>query len=292
MSILLIRCCFICQGFISGEFLKMKIDKETQVCISISSNPGNTGTRIHSALYAKYGLNFIYKSFFTADPVGVITGIRALGIRGCSVSMPFKQEVIHYLDEVDPGAHTANAVNTIINESGRLIGFNTDIPAAQQVISQLPLTSNTVTIFGAGATARSLVVALCNIGAVDKIRVCNRSHFGATVLSRMITEMGLQAEIITSLEDDESTLLINTTPIGMNSKDVFPVTNKVLRGYDGIFDVVIANETDLIRRCRSLGIPCIAGKQMTINQALHQFELYTGVKPDFDNDTQLLEKLI
>jgi shikimate dehydrogenase len=270
----------------------MKIDKDTQVCISISSRPGNTGTRIHNALYEKYGLNFIYKSFFTTDPIGALSGVRALGIRGCSVSMPFKQEVIHRLDEVDSGAIAANAVNTILNENQRLTGFNTDIPAAQQVISQLPMTSDAVTIFGAGATARSLAVALCNLGTVSKIRICNRTHFGATVLSRIITEMGLQAEIITTLEEDDSTLLINATPIGMNSEDIFPITNEVLRGYSGVFDVVIGEQTNLIGRCNALNIPCVAGKQMTINQALHQFEIYTGIKPDFDNDTQLLEKLI
>ena len=77
------------------------INKDTTVCISIASRPSNFGTTVHNAAYEKLGLNFLYKGFGVTDAKGVLEGVRALGIRGCSVSMPFKQEVIQYLDELD-----------------------------------------------------------------------------------------------------------------------------------------------------------------------------------------------
>ena len=68
----------------------MLINKDTRLCISLSGRPGNFGTRFHNYLYQKLGLNFVYKAFSTDDIEHAVKGVRALGIRGCSVSMPFK----------------------------------------------------------------------------------------------------------------------------------------------------------------------------------------------------------
>ena len=80
------------------------INKDTQVCISLSSNPGSLGTRLHNSAYKKLGLNFIYKAFFTDDINNAIKGVRALGIKGCSISMPFKSAVVKLVDKLDSSA--------------------------------------------------------------------------------------------------------------------------------------------------------------------------------------------
>lgn len=72
------------------------INKDTQLCMSISGRPGNTGTYFHNYLYQKLGLNFVYKAFTTKDIEHAVKGVRALGIRGCAVSMPFKEPVCHF----------------------------------------------------------------------------------------------------------------------------------------------------------------------------------------------------
>ena len=73
------------------------INKDTRLCMSLAGRPGNFGTRFHNYLYAELGLNFIYKAFTTADLEGAIIGVRALGIRGCAISMPFKEACIEFV---------------------------------------------------------------------------------------------------------------------------------------------------------------------------------------------------
>ena len=80
------------------------LNKDMTLCISLAARPSNLGTRFHNYLYEELGLNFIYKAFTTEDIEGAIRGVRALGIRGCSVSMPFKEAVIPLVDELDPSA--------------------------------------------------------------------------------------------------------------------------------------------------------------------------------------------
>jgi shikimate dehydrogenase len=74
--------------------MQLHINKDTQLCMSLAARPGNFGTRFHNFLYRELGLNFIYKAFTTRDIRSAIGGIRALGIRGCAISMPFKEACI------------------------------------------------------------------------------------------------------------------------------------------------------------------------------------------------------
>ena len=81
--------------------MRPALNKNTTVCISLSGRPSNHGIKFHNYLYEKHGLDYLYKAMTTTDIEGAIAGVRALGIRGCSVSMPFKQAVIPLMDEVD-----------------------------------------------------------------------------------------------------------------------------------------------------------------------------------------------
>src|ERR1700688_3484359 len=101
------------------------LNKDTTVCISLAGRPSNIGTRFHNYLYEELGLNFAYKAFSTGDLDRAIGGVRALGIRGCSVSMPFKEAVIPLVDELTASARAIASVNTIVNDDGRLTAYNT-----------------------------------------------------------------------------------------------------------------------------------------------------------------------
>ncbi len=92
------------------------LSKDTRLCISLAARPSNIGTRFHNHLYDVLGLDFIYKAFTTTDIAAAIGGVRALGIRGCSVSMPFKEDVIALVDEVEQSARVIHSVNTIVND--------------------------------------------------------------------------------------------------------------------------------------------------------------------------------
>ena len=113
----------------------MRINKDTKLFISLSSKPSNFGTLIYNECFKRYNLNCIYKSFGSLNIKESINAVRSLEIAGCSVSMPFKERVMDYLDEIDPIALKLNSVNTIKNVSGRLKGYNTDSYGAKKLIS-------------------------------------------------------------------------------------------------------------------------------------------------------------
>ena len=129
--------------------MRPPLSKDTRLCISLAARPSNIGTRFHNYLYDLLGLDFIYKAFTTTDIVAAIGGVRALGIRGCSVSMPFKQDVIPLVDTVEDSARAINAVNTIVNDDGHLTASNTDYIAVQRLIERTRLGS-----FAVGADSR------------------------------------------------------------------------------------------------------------------------------------------
>ena len=109
------------------------LNKDTTLCISLAGRPSNIGTRFHNYLYEELGLNFVYKAFTTGDIEGAIGGVRALGIRGCSVSMPFKEAVIPLVEELTASATAIDSVNTIVNDDGRLTAYNTDYEAVAEL---------------------------------------------------------------------------------------------------------------------------------------------------------------
>src|SRR5574344_158860 len=116
-------------------FMRPLINKETVMCMSLAARPGNFGTRFHNFLYEELGLDYLYKAFRTQDIVGAIAGVRALNIRGCAISMPFKEACIPLVDELDPSAQAIDSINTIVNTDGHLKAYNTDYIAIAQLLA-------------------------------------------------------------------------------------------------------------------------------------------------------------
>ena len=116
--------------------MKPPIGRETTLCMSLSGRPGHFGSRFHNRLYELMGLDYVYKAFTTTDLPAAIGGIRALGIRGCAVSMPFKETVIPLLDRLEASAAAIDSVNTVVNEAGCLTGYNTDYIAVRLLLEK------------------------------------------------------------------------------------------------------------------------------------------------------------
>ena len=152
-----------------GHYGAMPIlNKDMQVCISLAGRPSNLGTRFHNFLYDELGLNFIYKAFTTDDIEGAVRGIRALGIRGCSVSMPFKEAVIPLVDVVEQSAAAIESVNTIVNDDGVLTASNTDYEAIAMLIAEHGLDPDQrVLVRGSGGMAKAVVAAFRGAGFDD-----------------------------------------------------------------------------------------------------------------------------
>ena len=252
------------------------LTKDTRLCISLAARPGNTGTRFHNWLYRELGLDFVYKAFATDDIAGAVAGIRALGIRGAAVSMPFKQEVIPLLDSVEDSASAIGAVNTIVNTDGQLRGWNTDYVAVRQLLAQFD-SRMTFAVLGSGGMARAVVAALRDAGFQSGTVVARNPSTGPALAA------AFDYEWASALPPALPQLIINSTPVGMTGApeaDALPVPPSAVEQADAVFDVVgMPAETPLVLLARSLGKRVITGAQVMSLQAVEQFVLYTGVRP-------------
>ncbi|HEX6241561.1 MAG TPA: shikimate 5-dehydrogenase [Polyangiales bacterium] len=258
---------------------RLSIGRDTTLCMSLSARPGTFGSRFHNHLFAALSLDYVYKAFSTQDLPAAISGIRALGIRGCAVSMPFKEACIPLLDELAPSAARIQSVNTIVHESGRLIGHNTDYAAVRALIAELGLASDAkITLRGSGGMAKAVAHALAELGFGAATLVARNRERGEALAQA--TGLAYRAKLAL----DPQALLINATPLGMAGapeaqERSFP--EPAIARAESVFDVVAQPvETPLIRAARGLGKRVITGGQVLVLQGLEQFVLYTGLRPN------------
>lgn len=253
---------------------KPLIGRDTRVCMSISARPGNFGSRFHNHLYELCGLDFIYKSFSTNDLPAAIGGIRALSIRGCAISMPFKEAVIPLIDELDASAAAIDCVNTIVNNNGHLIGYNTDYGAVSLLIADIDPAMDFV-IRGSGGMARAVAAAFRDAGFKHGTIVARNETTG-TELADLYGYKWMPTPTLSAQ------ILVNVTPIGMDGGDTatLPFDEDTIRQADITFDVVqYPAETAFLSCARLEGKRVITGAEVAVLQALEQFALYTGIRP-------------
>jgi shikimate dehydrogenase len=251
------------------------LNKDTTVCISLAGRPSNIGTRFHNYLYGELGLNFAYKAFTTRDLDGAIRGVRALGIRGCSISMPFKEAVIPLADELTASAEAIESVNTIVNNDGHLTAYNTDYEAITALIGRQGLDpAAAVLVRGSGGMAKAVVAAFHGAG-FGELTVLARNAAAGRALADRYGYRWVQHDPRPGAE-----IIVNVTPLGMNGPDAdalaFPLPH--VEAARAVLDVVaFPAETPLVRAARAAGKPVITGAEVIALQAARQFELYTGV---------------
>lgn len=234
------------------------INKDTQLCMSLSGRPGNFGTTFHNYLYQKLGLNFIYKAFTTTDIESAVKGIRALGIRGCAVSMPFKESCMPSLDEISPSAQAIQSVNTIVNDQGFLRAYNTDYIAIVKLIKEYQLDKKSkVIVQGSGGMAKAVVAAFKNSG-FEHLKIFARNEKTGKNLAALYGY-----EYIPSLDNQSADILVNVTPIGMKGgKEEFDLAfpENLIQQAQTAFDVVaIPAETPFIQFAQQQGKQTISG---------------------------------
>ncbi|AGB25421.1 shikimate 5-dehydrogenase [Mycobacterium sp. JS623] len=258
--------------------MRPPLSKDTRLCISLAGRPSNIGTKFHNYLYDQLGLDFIYKAFTTTDIDAAIGGVRALGIRGCSVSMPFKETVIPLVDTVEPSAAAINAVNTIVNDDGHLTASNTDYLAVQRLIRDHGLNpDDAVLIRGSGGMASAVGAAFSGSGFHSGIVVARNRDAGRALADRLGYDYASEVAELTA------PIIVNVTPIGMaggpeESEKAFDDAT-IAKAY-AVFDVVaLPSETPLIKAARAAGVKVITGAEVIALQAAEQFERYTGVRP-------------
>jgi shikimate dehydrogenase len=250
--------------------------RDTQLCISLSGRPSNIGTKFHNYLYSELGLDFVYKAFSTTDLPAAVAGIRALGIRGAGISMPFKEQIIELVDVMHDSASAIDSVNTVVNEDGTLHAYNTDYQAAANLLrdSSIP-TQYSVAVSGSGGMAKAVVAALRDEGYTDTAVIARNEQTGRALAERY--GFSWQPELGTARPE----LLVNTTPVGMAGgpdAEGLPFTRAAIDEAKAAFDVVaMPARTPLISAFE--GRPVITGAQVIALQAAEQFVLYTGMRP-------------
>lgn len=252
--------------------------RDTVLCISLAGRPGTFGVRFHNHLYDQLGLDCYYKAMTTQDLPAAVAGIRALGIRGCGVSMPFKEACMVLVDEVDPSAAAIESVNTLVNTEGCLKAYNTDYLAIRQLLEQHRVDPGTpFALRGSGGMAKAVACALRDAGFSQGLIVARNERAGRHLAD--LCGYRWQAD----LGDLCPPMLINATPIGMAGGAqvehlAFPEAAIALAEH--VMDVVaMPAQTPLIRYARALGKPVITGLEVIALQALEQFVLYTGIRP-------------
>ncbi len=229
---------------------------------------------MHDAALKKMKIVAKYLPFCIQDIGSAAMGIRGSGICGASVTVPFKVAVLEHLDEADADARKIGAVNTIVNDNGRLKGFNTDWIGLVRSISEVTdIKGKVFAILGAGGAARAAVFGIEREGGIPVI--VNRNVARGENLAK---ECGCSFYPLSESSRVRADCLINTTPVGMTPNvDESPVSSAILVNYQWVMDVIYNPlKTRLMRDAENAGCITVPGLGMFVHQGAEQIRLWTG----------------
>lgn len=281
------------------------ISSNTQFC-AVIGNPiaHSLSPAIHNAGFEELDLDFVYVACRVEDVKSVLTGMRALNnFRGMSVTIPHKVEAMKYLDEIADVDISIGSINTVINEKGRLFGMGTDGPGALKAIvdAGVEIEDKNILILGSGGAARAISFNLIRNAKLEELVILD---IDKTLLKQLAADLQTDTNttIKSELFNDDSLaaamknadVIIHCTPVGMHPKeDASLIPAELFRPGQVVFDIVYTPlETKLLAEARAGGLKVISGDEMFINQAVLQFEKFTGVAAPVEVMRQVvMEKL-
>lgn len=262
---------------------------------------------MHNLAFSHWGIDAVYLAF-EVDQTNLrqaVESIRTLDMLGVNVSMPNKTAVLAYLDQLSPEAELIGAVNTIVHQEQRLIGYNTDGMGFVRSVNETghPIKNQKIVVLGAGGAAKAIVVQMALEGA-QEITIYKRLNATFLPLKEYFAKVSEKTGCPIRLHDyaDESqlalglsqaNLLINATDIGMGSKKhQIPIADvKLLHSQLAVFDLIYSpSETRLIQEAKKMGIKAYNGLGMLIHQGAIAFELWTHREMPVQNIRERLEQ--
>ncbi|MBN1431344.1 MAG: shikimate dehydrogenase [Methanomicrobiaceae archaeon] len=252
---------------------------------AIAGNPclHSKSPAVYSTLFDQYGIDSYYTYMQADDVLTIVNVMKVAGMKGLSVTIPFKEDVMEYLDEIDVHSERIGAVNTVLNSCGRLYGTNTDWIGIREPLRDS--TGRNAVVFGAGGAARAAVYALMDLG--KSVTIINRTpergisladHFGCTFKSPG------------DFSPEDTDIIINATSLGMNGMGS-PLEEGQLRSHMTVFDLVYTPpKTPLLEMAEAAGCRCIPGTEMFVFQAAEQFRHFFGFIPDKGAIREVLDK--
>jgi len=245
---------------------------------------------MHQTAYREMKIDAVYVPFCVRILEEAVRGIRGMGIRGVSVTLPFKSEVLRHLDEVEESARRIGAVNTIVNEEGRLQGYNTDWLAFVRDLKEfMPVRGKTFGILGAGGAARAVLFGILSQGG--KAVVLNRTEEKGETLAK---EFGCPFLPLSETGTLEADCIVNTTSVGLapqveNSPLEGRIPGKVSRVVDIIYNPL---ETKLLKDARKAGCRTRSGLGMFVHQGAEQIRLWTGAEPPVESMKRAVREML
>jgi shikimate dehydrogenase len=255
---------------------------------------------MHNDLFSFYGIEAEYLPFQVKSEnlKDAVNGFRAIGAGGFNVTVPHKSEIIQYLDDVDELAHNIGAVNTVVNEGGRLVGYNTDGPGFLKGLNALypVINGKKVLVLGAGGAAKAIyftlakekpaVIDIANRTVERAIKLIGECPYSIVSTAHSLDEAGKHI--------DKYDLIVQTTMIGMAPKvEEQPLDLKNINPQAMVCDIIYNPlETLLLQNARQNGAKIQNGIDMFVYQGALAFEKWTGIFPDVTRMREIvLQKL-
>ncbi len=218
-------------------------------------------------------VNGVYLPLHAKTLKDLMRCVREIPLHGLSITMPYKQSILPYLDNTDAHTTKTGACNTVVRgQEGKLYGFNTDIAGVTRPLEQrLTIEGAKILVLGAGGAARAAVFGLKERGA--EVWILNRTAVKGQKLARQAKARTLKRADLRKVAFD---VIINATPVGMGNTRDCPLKDEEIQArvvFDMVYDPV---ETHLLQVARSKGISVIPGVEMFVQQAARQFEIWTG----------------
>jgi len=271
--------------------MNLEITGKTKLC-GVMGDPieHSISPAMHNAAFRALGLHYAYVPFHVrrGDLPAALQGMRALNIRGLNVTIPHKVAIIPLLDEIDPLARQIGAVNVLLNDSGRLIGYNTDAEGFLHVLVEhgIEPQGKNVVVLGAGGAARAICFALASRGAA--LTILNRTAAPAQACAEDISKtFSLPMKVLDLNRENlayalqQASVLVNATSVGMlPAAGASPVDRDLLGTHLTVMDIVYnPHKSKLLREAEKAGATTINGLEMLIWQGALAFEKWTGRQP-------------
>lgn len=250
----------------------LKFDENT-VVLGLIGNPlgRSLSEKMQTAAIEKSGYNAVYLKFEVTNLNGFADTVRNYDIRGLNVTIPYKTEIIEHLDALNPAAEEIGAVNTVVNDSGKLTGFNTDIDGMEKAFFlRNAVPHGKVLIMGTGGTARTAIRYFRNYGC--EIYVSSRNPSGTADFRRETQSSLYGGESIKNFD-----VIANCTPMGMYAPAEYPFDVHGINENHIVFDAVYGIRTPLIAAAERAGAEAVYGEDMLAGQGAASFALWTGV---------------
>jgi 3-dehydroquinate dehydratase/shikimate dehydrogenase len=227
-----------------------------------------------NAAFRRETVNAVYLALQTTDLKDLIKLVQDIPLQGLSVTMPFKQDILPFLENTDPLTAKIDACNTVLRaQDGKLYGFNTDVAGITVPLERrMPLKGAKVLLLGAGGSARAAAFGLKEKGA--EVHILNRTAETAAKLAKQAGAKVIKRELLAKTAFD---IVINSTPVGMAGNKSAQLLDEKELNAKLVFDLVYNPiETPLLRLARQKGIPVVTGVEMFVQQGARQFEIWTG----------------